>query len=47
MQSLNKAREGLRSEVADLAVAGAEKLLKAEIDKESNYALIDEIANEL
>jgi F-type H+-transporting ATPase subunit b len=47
VQSLNKAREGLRSEVAVLAVAGAEKLLKAEIDKESNSALIDEIANEL
>ena len=47
IQSMNKAREGLRSEVAVLAVAGAEKLLKAEINKESNSALIDEIANEL
>ena len=47
IQSMNKAREGLRSEVAILAVAGAEKLLKAEINKESNSALIDEIANEL
>ena len=44
---MNKAREGLRSEVAILAVAGAEKLLKAEINQESNSALIDEIANEL
>ena len=47
IQSMNKAREVLRSEVAILAVAGAEKLLKAEINKESNSALIDEIANEL
>ena len=47
LQSMNKAREGLRSEVAILAVAGAEKLLKAEINQESNSALIDEIANEL
>ena len=47
IQSMNKAREGLRSEVAILAVASAEKLLKAEINKESNSALIDEIANEL
>ena len=47
IQSMNKAREGLRSEVAILAVAGAEKLLKAEINKEINSALIDEIANEL
>tara|TARA_B110000014_G_C19852093_1_gene441517 strand:- start:62 stop:469 length:408 start_codon:yes stop_codon:yes gene_type:complete len=47
IQSANKAREGLRAEVAVLAVAGAEKLLKAEIDKESNAALIEEISNEL
>ena len=47
LQSINKAREGLRSEVAILAVAGAEKLLKAEINKESNAALIEEIAGEL
>ena len=47
LQSMNKAREGLRSEVAILAVAGAEKLLKAEINQESNSALIEEIANEL
>ena len=47
LQSMNKAREGLRSEVAILEVAGAEKLLKAEINKESNAALIEEIAGEL
>ena len=47
LQSMIKAREGLRSEVAILAVAGAEKLLKAEINKESNAALIEEIAGEL
>ena len=46
-QSINKAREGLRAEVAILAVAGAEKILKSEIDKESNASLIDEIAKEL
>ena len=46
-QSINKAREGLRSEVAILAVAGAEKILKSEINKESNASLIDEIAKEL
>jgi F-type H+-transporting ATPase subunit b len=47
IQSMNKAREGLRSEVAILAVAGAEKLLKAGIDQEGNSTLIDEIAKEL
>ena len=47
IQSANKAREGLRSEVAILAVVGAEKLLKAEVDQERNSTLIDEIAKEL
>jgi len=47
MQSINKAREGLRSEVAVLAVAGAEKLLKSEIDQEKNATLMDEISKEL
>jgi len=47
VQSMNKARESLRSEVAVLAVAGAEKLLRAEIDQEANATLIDEIAGEL
>jgi F-type H+-transporting ATPase subunit b len=47
VQSMNKAREGLRSEVAVLAVAGAEKLLTAEIDQEATATLIDEISGEL
>ena len=47
IQSANKTREGLRGEVAVSAVDGAEKLLKAEIDNESNAALIEEISNEL
>ena len=46
-QSINRAREGLRSEVAVLAVSGAEKLLKSEIDQDKNAALIDEIAKGL
>ena len=47
IQSVNRAREGLRSEVAVLAVSGAEKLLKSEIDQDKNAALIDEIAEGL
>lgn len=47
IQSINRAREGLRSEVAVLAVSGAEKLLKSEIDQDKNAALIDEIAEGL
>ena len=47
IQGINRAREGLRSEVAVLAVAGAEKLLKSEINQDKNAALIDEIAKGL
>ena len=46
-QGVKKAREGLRSEVATLAVAGAEKILNSEIDKKKNSELIDELTKEL
>ena len=46
-QSVKKAREGLRSEVATLAVAGAEKILNSEIDEKKNSELIDELTKEL
>jgi len=46
-QSVKKAREGLRTEVATLAVAGAEKILNSEIDEKKNSELIDELTKEL
>ena len=46
-QSTKRAREELRSEVATLAVAGAEKILNSEIDKEKNSELINELSKEL
>ena len=46
-QSAKRAKEELRSEVAMLAVAGAEKILNAEIDKEKNSELIDKLTKEL
>ena len=46
-QSAKRAKEELRSEVAVLALAGAEKILKAEIDKEKNSEMIDELTREL
>lgn len=46
-QEINRAREDLRSRVADLAVAGAEKILEASIDRAANKALVDKLAAQL
>ncbi len=45
--SSNRAREELRRQVSTLAVAGAEKLLKREIDANAHKALLDELAAQL
>lgn len=44
---VNRAREELRKQVAILAVAGAEKILKQEIDAEKNSALLDNLIEEI
>ncbi len=43
----HKAREELRSQVAALAVAGAQKILKREIDANAHKALIDQLVAEI
>ena len=43
----NRAREELRKHVSSLAVTGAEKLLKREIDANAHKALLDELAAEI
>ena len=43
----NRAREDLRKQVSALAVTGAEKLLKREIDANAHKALLDELASEI
>jgi F-type H+-transporting ATPase subunit b len=43
----NRAKEDLRKQVSMLAVSGAEKLLKREIDANAHKALIDELAAQL
>ena len=43
----NRAREELRKQVSSLAVTGAEKLLKREIDANAHKALLDELAAQL
>ena len=43
----NRAKEDLRKQVSSLAVSGAEKLLRREIDASAHKALIDELAAQL
>ena len=43
----HKAREELRGKVASLAVAGAEKILRREIDATAHKALIDQLVTEI
>ena len=43
----NRAKEDLRKQVSALAVTGAEKLLKREIDASAHKALIDDLAAQL
>lgn len=46
-QEVNRAREQLRGQVATLALAGAEKILGAEIDAAAHADLVDKLATEL
>lgn len=43
----NRAREELRKQVSALAVTGAEKLLRREIDANAHKALLEELAAEI
>ncbi len=43
----NRAREELRKQVSALAVSGAEKLLRREIDASAHKVLLDELAAEI
>ncbi len=46
-QEVNRAREHLRKEVAQLAIAGAEKVLKREVDASAHASTLDELAARL
>ncbi|ONG38126.1 F0F1 ATP synthase subunit B [Alkanindiges hydrocarboniclasticus] len=46
-QEINQAREQLRGQVAALAVAGAEKILKAQVDEQAHAAMLNQLAAEL
>ena len=43
----NRAREELRQQVATLAIAGAEKIIKRSIDKDANSDIINKLVAEL
>jgi F-type H+-transporting ATPase subunit b len=46
-QEVNRAKEGLRAQVSTLAIAGAEKILRKEIDAKAHSELLSKLAAEL
>jgi len=46
-QEVTRAREGLRSQVATLAVSGAEKILGKEIDAKAHAKALDDLASQI
>ncbi len=46
-QEYNRTREALRSRVAELAVAGAEKILQSTVDQGAHNQMLDKLAAEL
>jgi len=46
-QETNRAREQLRQEVVSLAMAGAEKVLKREVDKTAHASTLNDLATQL
>ncbi len=46
-QQVNSAREHLRKEVSVIALAGAEKILKREVDAKAHAAVLDELVAQI
>lgn len=46
-KEVTRAKEQLRSQVSIIAVAGAERILKKEIDTRSHQAILDELATQI
>jgi F-type H+-transporting ATPase subunit b len=46
-QQINSAREHLRKEVASIALAGAEQILKREVDAKVHAAVLDELVAQI
>lgn len=47
LHQVSNARESLCKELADMVVAGAEKIVKKDIDKSAHNKMLDELINEL
>lgn len=47
LQEVNRAKDGLRKQVALLAVVGAERILKQEIDAQASSKLLDNLIEEI
>lgn len=46
-REVNQAKEGLRKQLASLAIAGAEKIIQRNLDASAQTALLDEFAAEI
>ncbi|MCZ6723160.1 MAG: F0F1 ATP synthase subunit B, partial [Gammaproteobacteria bacterium] len=46
-QQINSAREQLRKEVSGIALAGAERILKREIDAKTHAAVLDDLVAQI
>lgn len=46
-QEINRAREGLRKQVAMISIAAAEQVLKKEIDAKAHSAVLDDLAAQI
>lgn len=46
-QQINQAKESLRAQVGALAIAGAEQILEATVDKKAHEKLVEKLAKEL
>jgi len=46
-QQINSAREQLRKEVSSIALAGAEQILKREVDAKTHAAVLDELVAQI
>jgi len=46
-QEINRARDALRAQVAALAIVGAEKILRAQVDANAHAAMLNQLATEL
>ncbi|NSL17205.1 F0F1 ATP synthase subunit B [Tatlockia micdadei] len=47
VQEINRAKDGLRNQVAQLAIAGAERILNREVDAKANSVLLDDLIEEI